>query len=104
LSEPEAYSLRLDALSGPFSEELELLGDLSPLRFSTRHRPAMALVNRRPCLGVKGELPLVEELVLNGSRRVLVSYLPWQQPLGRSEQAAPSPLHANTLFFRPPPF
>ncbi len=120
-SEPEPYSLRLDALgtvreitdalsapspcplpggarghrtvisrtvpSGPFSEELELLGDLSPLRFSTRRQPAMALVNRRPCLGVKGELPLVEELLLDGSRRVLVSYLPWQQRLGRSEQA-----------------
>jgi hypothetical protein len=77
----------LDALSGPFSEELELLGDRSPLRFSTRHQPALALVNRRPCLGVKGELPLVEELVMDGSRRVLVSYLPWQQRLGRSEQA-----------------
>lgn len=86
-SEPEPYSLRLDALSGPFSEEVELLGDLSPLQFSTRRQPAMALVNRRPCLGVKGELPLVEELVLDGSRRVLVSYLPWQQRLGRSEQA-----------------
>ena len=86
-SEPEPYALRLEALSGPFSEDLELLGDLSPLRFSTRHGPAMALVNRRPCLGVKGELPLVEELLVDGSKRVLVSYLPWQRRLGRSEQA-----------------
>jgi hypothetical protein len=86
-SEPAPYSMRLDALSGPYSEELELLGDLSPLRFSDRHQPAPALVNRRPCLGVKEELPLVEELLMDGSKRVLVSYLPWQRRLGRSEQA-----------------
>jgi hypothetical protein len=77
-----------------------------PLKFSSHRRPWPGIANRRAWIADETGLPLVEELLLPPSRAVWawaadapvdqtwkpeaqigVSYVPWDQQLGRREQA-----------------
>ena len=60
----------------------------SDLEFGTRFQPTRDLCNRWAWIDDGNGGPLVEQVGLPGTaRRVLVSYLPWQQQLGRRDVA-----------------
>ncbi|MGD9126939.1 MAG: hypothetical protein PVH19_06130, partial [Planctomycetia bacterium] len=73
---------------GPLLENYQALGDLSPLVFSQIQTPSPKIMNRIAWLRpVKDELPYVEELLTTERKyRILVSYIPWEEQLGRSDQ------------------
>jgi hypothetical protein len=83
---PTTDPFRLTTLHSPWGEKATLLGGESGVVFPNRRRPTPALVNRTPCLAVKGDAPILEELLLSEKAHVLVSYLPWQAQLGRREE------------------
>ena len=79
--------LDLAKAKGELLKDYQALGDPAPLKFPHTLTPCTQVMNRIGWLGSKEELPYVEELFLDSTHRILVSYVPWETLLGRSEQA-----------------
>jgi hypothetical protein len=84
--QPTNDPFRWTTLHSPYGEKATLPGGGSAVVFPNRRRPTPALVNRRPCLVVKGDALILEELLLSKEAHVVVSYLPWEAQLGRREE------------------
>ncbi len=83
----KSIALSLAHAKGKLLRNYDSLGNPAPLIFSHLQTPCNAVINRTAWLGPSVGLPYVEELLFDHNRRVIVSYIPWQELLGQHEQA-----------------